>query len=164
MATDTIARQHFNIDLSLGNWTKDHVWAHSAVLVGRCFYSLIFIIASFGHFTKATVDYAANQGVPLAQLLVPLSGLMALIGGLSILLGYGARIGALLIILFLIPVTLAMHNFWTVADPMTAQLQQAMFMKNVSMLGAALLIFYFGAGPMSFDSNISITKELRSEF
>ena len=75
----------------------------------------------------------------------------ALAGGLSILLGYLAKIGTWLIVLFLVPVTLMMHIFWTVSDPMAAQVQMIMFMKNVSMLGAALLISQFGAGPFSLD-------------
>jgi putative oxidoreductase len=84
----------------------------------------------------------------MASALVPLSGILILLGGLSIMLGYHARIGALFIILFLVPVTLIMHNFWAVSDPAQVQIQQAMFMKN---LGGALLIFNFGAGPVSFD-------------
>lgn len=151
MAIDTMERHHLKFDLSMKTLTGESVWAHSAVLPGRFLYSLIFIFSSFAHFRKPTIDFAASQGVPLAQYLVPLSGLIALIGGLSILIGYRARWGALLIMLFLIPVTLTMHNFWAVADPMQAQIQQIMFMKNLSILGGALLIFYFGAGPMSVD-------------
>jgi putative oxidoreductase len=45
-----------------------------------------------------------------------------------------------------------MHNFWTISDPMMRQMQMAMFMKNISMLGGALLIAYFGAGPLSVDA------------
>ena len=45
-----------------------------------------------------------------------------------------------------------MHAFWNVTDPMMMQMQMAIFMKNMAMLGAALLITYFGAGPMSIDS------------
>jgi putative oxidoreductase len=44
-----------------------------------------------------------------------------------------------------------MHRFWTVSDPMMLQVQQAMFMKNLSMLGAALFISQMGAGPLSLD-------------
>jgi putative oxidoreductase len=67
-------------------------------------------------------------------------------------IGYRARMGAWLIVLFLVPVTLTMHAFWAVHDPQMAQLQQAMFMKNLSMLGGALLVAYFGAGPLSIDA------------
>jgi putative oxidoreductase len=87
-----------------------------SVLLGRFFYSLIFIFAALGHFSQQTIGYAASQGVPMANVLVPFSGIMALVGGLSILLGYKSRWGAVLIILFLIPVTISMHNFWAVID------------------------------------------------
>jgi putative oxidoreductase len=122
------------------------------VLLGRVLYSLIFVMASLGHFSKGTIGYAAAQGVPLASVVVPLSGVMALLGGLSVVLGYKARWGALLLVLFLIPVTVIMHNFWVVKDPMMAQMQQVMFMKNLSILGGALLISYFGPGPLSLDA------------
>ena len=123
----------------------------AAVLVGRVFFSLIFILAGLNHFTKQMIAFAASQGVPVASIAVPLSGVIAVLGGLSILLGYRAKIGAWLIVLFLIGVT-PLHNFWAVKDPMMAQIQMIMFMKNVSMLGGALLISQFGAGPLSFDA------------
>ena len=72
--------------------------------------------------------------------------------GISVLLGYRVRIGAWLLVLFLVPVTFMMHAFWAVPDPMMARMQQAMFMKNLSMLGGALLLTYFGAGPISVDA------------
>jgi putative oxidoreductase len=73
-------------------------------------------------------------------------------GGLSILLGYRAKIGAWLLIAFVAAVTPMMHNFWTVADPMMRQMQFIMFMKNVSMLGGALLVTQLGTGPWSLDA------------
>jgi putative oxidoreductase len=93
--------------------------------------------------------------VPLASIAVPLSGVLAILGGLSILLGYRAKLGAWLIVLFLILVTLMMHKVWTVSDPMMAQIQMVMFMKNASMLGSALLISHFGARPLSLDARRS---------
>ena len=86
--------------------------------------------------------------------LVPLSGVIATAGGLSVALGYQAKIGGWLLFLFLVPVTLMMHNFWAVTDPMMHGIQLAMFMKNVSMLGGALLITHFGAGPLSLDARL----------
>jgi putative oxidoreductase len=127
----------------------------AVVVLGRFLFALIFLLSGFNHFSKQTIDYAASQGVPLASVAVPLSGILALAGALSILLGYRAKIGALLIALFLVPVTLTMHNFWAVADPAMAQTQMIMFMKNLSMLGAALLISQFGAGPLSLDARSS---------
>jgi putative oxidoreductase len=90
---------------------------------------------------------AAQMGTPIAGLLVPISGVLALAGGLSIAFGYQARWGAWMLVAFLIPVTLMMRAFWKVQDPAAAHTQQAMFAKNLSMLGAALLIAYFGSGP-----------------
>ena len=98
------------------------------------------------------VGAAAAAGVPLASIAVPASGVIATLGGLSILLGYRVRIGAWLLVLFLIPVTVMMHNFWALKDPMMAQIQMVMFMKNLALIGGAFLISQFGAGPWSLDS------------
>ena len=122
------------------------------VLIARVFYAAIFIMASLSHFNAGTIGYAASQGVPIPSLLVPVSGVMALVGGLSVLLGYKAKWGAWILVVFLVPVTIMMHRFWGLTDPQMATLQGAMFMKNVSMLGAALLIAHFGSGPLSLDT------------
>jgi len=119
------------------------------VLLGRALFSAIFIIAAPNHFRAGTIAYAAAQGVPLASIAVPLSGLIAIMGGLSILTGFKAKWGAWLIVLFLVPVTLMMHKFWGLSDPQAAMMNQIMFMKNMSMLGGALLISHFGSGPLS---------------
>lgn len=121
-------------------------------LAGRALYSAIFILAGLGHFSSRTIEYAAQSSVPLANLFVPAAGVIAIAGGISILLGYHARIGAGLIVLFLVPVTLVMHPFWAVTDPAMQPIQLAMFLKNLSMLGAALFIARSGAGPMSLDA------------
>jgi len=122
------------------------------VLLGRFLFVLIFIMSAPMHFSPQIIAYAASQGVPFASIAVPLSGVLALAGGLSILLGYRARIGAWLLIVFLAAVTPLMHNFWTVTDPMMHQMQFVMFMKNLSMLGGAFFISQFGAGPWSLDA------------
>ena len=131
-----------------------------ALLAGRQLFSVIFIIASAGHFSPRTIEAAAAHGVPLPGLLVPLSGIIALVGGLSVLLGFQTRLGAWLLVIFLVPVTVMMHNFWSALDPMTLQIEKAMFLKNVTMLGGALVISYFGAGPLSLDALISQRKGL----
>jgi putative oxidoreductase len=120
--------------------------------VGRLLFAGLFLMSVPGHFTAKEIGYAAAQGVPLAQLAVPLAGVIALLGGLSVLLGYKTRYGALLLAIFLIPVTLMMHRFWAVTDPQMAQMQMIQFMKNMALLGATSLIGYFGAGPISLDN------------
>jgi putative oxidoreductase len=147
MATDSMALSH---------GVEARSFSQGAVVVlGRFFFSLIFLMAGANHFSKQSIGYAVSAGVPLASIAVPLSGVLAIAGGLSILLGYRAKLGGWLLVLFLIPVTLMMHKFWTVQDPMMEQIQMILFMKNVSMLGGALLISQFGAGPFSLDARRS---------
>ena len=109
-------------------------------LAGRVAFALIFILAAPRHFTAEGINHAADLGVPLAALCVPLSGVMALAGGLSVASGYRTQWGAWLLIAFLIPVTLMMHGFWRLHDPQAVHIQQAMFLKNISLAGAALLL------------------------
>jgi putative oxidoreductase len=126
-----------------------HSYSAYIVLLGRVLFSSIFILASLGHFSAGSIAFAASRGVPMASILVPLSGVMALVGGLSIVLGYRAKLGGWLLVLFLVPVTAMMHDFWNITDPKAAMIEHIMFMKNISMLGAAFLITHFGSGPFS---------------
>lgn len=57
-----------------------------------------------------------------------------------------------------------MHNFWATRDATTFQIEQVMFMKNLTMIGGALLISYFGAGPLSLDALINPERELIDRF
>jgi putative oxidoreductase len=125
-----------------------------AALTGRILFSLIFLVGGLGHFSPQTISFASAQGVPMASVLVPLSGVVSIVGGLSILLGYKAKLGAWLLVIFLIPVTLMLHKFWTIQDPMMKQMDMAMFMKNLAILGGALFIAFFGAGPASIDEKV----------
>ena len=122
------------------------------IIAGRVLFALIFIVAGPSLFKPGSAHAAAQHGLPLAQFCVPAAGVLAIVGGLSILLGFRAKIGAWMVALFLLAVTPVMHNFWAVADPTLAQTQFVNFMKNTSMLGGALLITQFGAGPWSLDA------------
>jgi putative oxidoreductase len=119
------------------------------VLLGRILFSAIFIMGGIGHFSTGAIQYAASQGTPAAAVLVPIAGLLSLLGGLSILLGFRARWGAWLLVIFLVPVTFIIHRFWGIENQAIAELQQIMFWKNMALVGAALLISYFGSGPLS---------------
>ncbi len=118
-------------------------------LVGRILFSMIFLIQSLEHFSPNLISQASEMGVPMASLLVPFSGILAFLGGLSILLGYRAKIGAWILVLFLLPISFSMHQFWQERDPFAAMMHHYCFWKNISMLGAALMITYFGSGPCS---------------
>ena len=84
-----------------------------------------------------------------ASVALPLSGVLAILGGLGVALGYKATWGAWLLVVFLVPVTLMMHRFWGLTDPAAGMMQQVMFMKNLALLGTALLIAAVGSGPLS---------------
>ena len=79
--------------LSTRSLTQAPALAGPLVLLGRLLFALIFLMAGANHFSSQTIAYAASQGVPLASIAVPLSGVLAVVGGLSILLGHRARIG-----------------------------------------------------------------------
>lgn len=134
--------------------TASDVRSAAVVALGRLLFAGIFIASAPMHFTSKAVDEAAWHGVSQAWLLVPASGLLELAGGLSVLLGYRAKLGAWALVLFLVPVTLTMHPFWATADPLAATHQLTMFLKNLSLIGGALLITQFGAGPMSLDARL----------
>lgn len=115
------------------------------LLLGRVLFSVFFMISGYNHLTKTAMmaQYAGSQGVPVPKLAVAVTGLMLVGGGLSILLGFEPRIGALLLFTFLVPTAFTMHRFWGVPDPMVAQNQMIHFWKNIVMAGAALMIYYF---------------------
>jgi putative oxidoreductase len=119
--------------------------------LGRGLFAFNFVLALPYHFTHEAVQVAAEQGVPLAAVLVPLSGVLALAGGISVAVGYKTRWGAWALVAFLVPVTLWMHAFWRLSNPNTVLVEQVLFLKNLSMLGAALLISQLGPGPVSLD-------------
>jgi uncharacterized membrane protein YphA (DoxX/SURF4 family) len=124
-------------------------------LIGRVLFGLIFVGSGFRHFTqlKGTSQYAAAKGLPASTLAVLASGLMILAGGLSVILGIWMEIGTWLLVFFLLPAAVLIHNFWAVDDPGQKRVEQAQFMKNLSMAGAALILYYaiqtYGYGPMT---------------
>ena len=130
----------------------DVAWTRYLVPVGRAAFAAVFLWFAPLDFTPQGVAWAAQQHVPAPNVLVPLAGLIGTAGGLSFVLGYRAKLGAWLLVLFLVPVTGFMHNFWAIRDPMAAQLQEGFFMANLSRIGAAVLIAHFGAGPFSLDA------------
>ncbi len=112
-------------------------------LIGRILFALLFLGSAFGHLANAgaMAPYAESKGLPAPKLGVQLSGAWLLAGGLFVLLGLWGDLGALMLFLFLLPAAFLFHNFWTVADPQAKQGEQAQFMKNIALAGAALLIF-----------------------
>lgn len=113
------------------------------VLIGRIVFSVLFLGAGFSHLAqgKMMVGYAESRGLPLANVAVPLTGVQLLVGGLMVLLGVWADLGALILVAFLVPTAVLMHAFWKETDEQAKQLEQTMFMKDMALGGAALMLF-----------------------
>lgn len=123
-------------------------------LVGRSFLSSIFLYSAitkiFGF--AGTQQMIADRGLPFPTLMLLGNIIFQLVGGISLILGYKTRIGALVLIAFLIPTTLVFHNF--LADPA----ETTAFLKNLALIGALLMVSYFGAGPVSLDTGSGVDK------
>ena len=111
-------------------------------LIGRVLFGGLFFMSGINHFQHLgnMSAYAKSKNVPMPKLAVVVSGLLALLGGLWIMLGVYARVGLYELIVFLVPVTLMMHNFWSERDAQQKMNQRVMFMKNMALLGATLMM------------------------
>lgn len=129
------------------------------LLTGRILFALIFIMSGFSHFqqlegmTQYTAGSLPAPLAPLAKPLVAVTGVMLLYGGFAVALGFYADVAGLILVAFLLPVALIMHRFWGLEDAQLAANQQAHFMKNVALAGAALLFWFVGSGPLSIGPN-----------
>ena len=121
------------------------------LVLGRFLFSSLFLIAAPSHFTESAIKHAITNGIPMATIVIPFLGLCCLFGGVSVLLGYKAKTGAWLLVLFLTFNTFSFHRFWIFPDPITREIQHFFFIKNISLLGAAMVITYLGSGPWSMD-------------
>lgn len=126
---------------------------NTVILIGRVLLSLIFVLSGFEKITgwSETSAYMASKGMPAVPFFHVMAILFELGGGLMVLLGYRARLGALALVVFVIPTTLIFHNFWALEDSQQ-QLQMIMFLKNLSMIGGLLMVAAYGAGVFSLDS------------
>jgi uncharacterized membrane protein YphA (DoxX/SURF4 family) len=114
-------------------------------LIGRILFGLLFVASGLtAHLIgrRQGVQYARMYNVPLAELGVPLTGVMAVVGGAMIILGAWADLGAMLVAAFLLLITPLMHAFWKESDPQQRQLQMVNFNKNFALFGGALVILY----------------------
>lgn len=128
-----------------------------AMAIGQILFALIFVNSGISHLTKldAMTGYAKYKKVPAAKLSVALSGLMILVGGIFVGLGIYADLGALLLALFLIPTAFLMHNFWKESDPTAKMNETISFFKDLSLAGAALIIYALVADGEELGINIT---------
>jgi len=118
-------------------------------VAGRVLFTLIFFLSGITHFTdQATYVALMPAVIPFRGFWVAISGVVELIGAAMIVTNRRPEVGAWLIVLFLVPVTITVHGvlMLTVADPQMQRIQASFFLKGVTMTGAALLITQFGVG------------------
>ncbi len=113
-------------------------------LVGRIIVGVYYLYNAANHFnlfgaTAGMVGWASSKGVPAANLLVFVAGVLLAIGGLSILTGFLPTIGVIALVLFFVPVTFRMHDFWAETDATAKANQMVNFAKNMGLLGSALM-------------------------
>lgn len=123
------------------------------LLLSRVILGFYFLYNAFNHFKNLNPmsQYAQSKKVPFPKFSVLITGVLLLIGGLTILLGNYIEIGVLALTLFFLPVTFMMHNFWAETDPQIRMLQMVNFTKNLALWTAILsLLFIPQPWPYSF--------------
>ena len=100
---------------------------------------------------EAILPMMEAKGVPAPMFALITSNLIKLVGVLSIMLGYKHKIGSMLLIIYLLPVTFFMHNFWTIEDPNEMFPQLIFFIRNFSIIGVLMMIYVLGTGPGSLE-------------
>jgi putative oxidoreductase len=110
--------------------------------VGRILFGGYFLFGAFNHFSQLQMmaGYAQSKGVPSAKLAVAGSGALLAIGGISLLLNVFPVLGLGALVLFLVPVTLMMHPYWKVQEPMAKMGEMVNFTKNLAILGGVLIL------------------------
>lgn len=123
------------------------------MLLGRISISAIFIFAGLHKFMDygSTAEYMASKNMSMIPFFLYAAAFVELIGGLLVLLGYKARCGALLLALFLLPVTFIFHDFWNVEDIQVLQSEMIHFFSNFAIFGGLLYVYCCGAGACSID-------------
>jgi putative oxidoreductase len=124
-------------------------------LIGRLLIAAIFLMSGIAKLTDlpGTVAHMTKMGIPYADTLATVAGVAEILGAASLILGLLTRVGALGLILFLIPATLIFHAFWNYqgAEQLT---QMVNFMKNLAIMGGLATLVAVGALRFSVDHRI----------
>ncbi len=104
--------------------------------IARVLLCLVFVHAVIGKLTgfAGVAGMIAGRGIPLAPVLLAAAMALMAVGSVLVISGYRARLGAILLLLFLVPTTLLFHN--DVADPQ----ERIALLKNLSIMGGLLLV------------------------
>lgn len=109
--------------------------------IGRILLASLFVISGILKITafSGTVGYMTSLGVPFTTFAVLATILVEVGGGLAIMTGWNARPAAIVVALFTVATALTAHRFWQ-ADTANMQNQLAHFLKNISIIGALLML------------------------
>ncbi len=116
-------------------------------IIGRLIFGGYWVLSGLNHFInmKILADLVRQKGVPFpAELSVAVTGLMMLLGGLTIILGVYTYIGMALIILFLLSAMIFVHRSWEMSDPMARMMEMILFMRNAAYIGVLLMLYTLG--------------------
>ena len=110
--------------------------------LGHLFLSSIFIVGGADAFMKpgGRVTKVSDAGIAQPHSAVLLNGAAMVVGGTALALDFFPKLAALGLIAALVPTTLVGHAFWKETDAMSIKNQQTQFMKNLSLIGALLLV------------------------
>jgi len=130
-----------------------HVIQGFLSLVARLMITAIFLASAVMNKIpqfKAVAETMAGKGVPQPKLLLVGAIAFLLLGSVSLILGFRARLGALLLLIFLAAATFYFHAFWNL--PAEEQMaEQIEFMKNLALMGTMVFLIANGPGPWSLD-------------
>jgi len=135
-----------------GTNTLDTAFTHTSgtvALIGRVLLAAMFVLAGIDKITgfEGTAGYIASVGLPFAELLTVVTIAVEIGAGLALIIGFQARIAALLLAGFTLAASVLFHNFWAMPAEQ-AYIQQLMFMKNLSVAGGLLMIVALGGGAL----------------
>lgn len=129
-------------------------------LLARILFVFIMLGSGVGHLTNAAAmaGYAESKGLKNGKLMVQLSGVALVVGGLSVLLGIWGDIGALGLAVLMVVMAVVMHPFWKETDEQAKQMEMVSFNKNIAIAGGALALFVLLGMPG--DTPFTITDTL----
>ncbi len=123
-------------------------------LVGRLVLAWFFIGEALAYAGQwdATIQLMALKHIPAPPLLLAIGLIAMILGGLSLVFGFQARHGAVLLFGFTVVVSVAMHDFWRIANPLDRAADYEVFARNMAIAGGLLLLVGMGPGPVAIDS------------
>lgn len=128
-------------------------------LVARILFALLFLYSAIGHITQSEgmAQYSKFKGAPGGRFGVILTGITMGVGALMVALGVFGDIGALLVAVTLVAITVFMHAFWKEGDAQAKQNELVQFNKNIALIGGALALFLLFAVD-GLDLGLTITE------